>query len=115
MILSFKVPQNGKQVVLFNFNNRVLYYAVLTKSDEAEFSYPLEVVYQSHDFTFENKPGDMAVVFKNETAVYRVYEQAGKTGVITKVGGKTYHWHGDTKTQKGSLKKLAKVKLDNVY
>ncbi len=115
VILSFKVPQNGKQVVLFNFNDRMLYYAVLKSKDEVEFSYPVEAVYQSHDFTFENKPGDMAVVFKNETAVYRVYEQAGKTGVITKVGGKTYHWQGDTKTQKGSLKKLTKVKLDNVY
>jgi hypothetical protein len=115
VILSFKVPQNGKQVVLFNLNDRMLYYAVLKKEDEVEFSYPLEAVYKSHDFTFENKPGDMAVIFKNETAVYRVYEQVGKTGIITKVGGKTYHWQGDTKTQKGSLKKLTKVKLDNVY
>jgi hypothetical protein len=115
IILSFNVPQNGKQVVLFSLNDRILYYAVVKKGDEVEFSYPLQTLYQSRDFTFENKPGAMAVVFKNEAATYRVYEQAGKTGVITKVGGKTYHWQGDTKTQQGSLKKLTKVKLVNVY
>ncbi|MCH5715348.1 XAC2610-related protein [Niabella hibiscisoli] len=115
VILSFKVPQNGKQVVLFNLNDRMLYYAVLKKNEEVEFSYPLDAVYQSHDFTFENGAGHLAVNFTNESAVYRVYEEAGKVGIITKINSKTYHWQGDTKTQKGSLKKLTKVKLDNVY
>ncbi|MGN7784606.1 XAC2610-related protein [Niabella sp. 22666] len=115
VVLHFKVPHNARQVVLFSLTDHMLHYAVLKNKDEIEFSYPLEAGEQNPDFTFEIKPGNMAVVFKNKTATYRVYEQAGKTGVITKAGGKTYHWQGDTKTQKGSLKKLTKVKLDNVY
>lgn len=115
VILSFKVPANDKQIILYNINDRMLYYALVKKDSSVEFSYPIEAVYQSHDFTFDSTSSDLTVTFKNKNSTYNVYEQSNKIGIIINVDGKIYDWPGDLNTKKGSLDRLRKVKLDNVY
>lgn len=115
VILSFTVPRNKKKIILFNINDRMLYYALLDKDENVEFSYPLESVYQSHDFTFSPLTNNKSVTFRNKNAVYKVYEQKDKVGIVISVDGKTYDWTGNVTTKKGSLVRLQKVHLDNVY
>lgn len=114
-ILAFKVPQNGKTIILYNINDRMLYYAILRKNEEVEFSFPLEAEYQSRDFVFDKTPGKLNVNFKNGDARYQVYEQGHNIGIIININGQTYQWKGDPKSKMGSLQTLNKVKLDNVY
>jgi hypothetical protein len=115
VILSFNIPKNGKQVILFNINDRMLYYALVQKDSTVEFSYPIEAEYQSHDFKLENTTSNIAVSFKNKNAAYKVYEKVNEVGITIIADGKTYNWTGDLATKKGSLDKLKKLKLDNVY
>ena len=115
VILSFKVPTNGKQIILYNINDRMLYYAVVKKDSSVEFSYPIEAVYQSRDFTFDTAAGNLAVTFKNKDAIYKVYERHNEVGIAITVDSKEYNWLGDTSTKKGSLDRLRRVKIDNVY
>ena len=115
VVLSFYVPEKEKQVVLFNVNDRLLYYALVRKDSTVEFSYPIEAVYQSPDFQFDSAARVMTVVFKNKGATYRIYERQKELGITVTVDGKTFNWPGDTGTKKGSLKRLGELKLDNVY
>jgi len=115
VILSFNIPKNGKQVMLLNINNRMLYYALVQKDSTVEFSYPLEAVDQSQDFKLENTANNKAVSFKNKKATYTVYEKANEVGISIIADGKTYNWTGDPATKKGSLERLQKLKLENVY
>ncbi len=114
VILSFTVPEKQKQAVLFNLNDRMLYYALLRKDSTVEFCYPIEAVYQSPDFTFKKNPGNCSVTFKNENATYIIYDNPLTLGIDVLINGKLYKWIGDPKTKQGNLTDLTKVKLDNV-
>lgn len=115
VILSFKIPKNNKQIILYNINDRMLYYALIQKDSTVEFSYPIEAVYQSRDFRFDSTSNNMAVTFKNKNANYNIYERRNEIGITINTNGKTYNWVGDLNTKNGSLSNLRKVKLDNVY
>lgn len=115
VILSFKIPKNDKQIILYNINDRMLYYALLQKDSTIEFSYPIEAAYQRPDFKFISTANNFTVTFKNKNAVYNVYEHLHEIGITINANGKTYNWTGDLKTKKGSLHRLQKLKLDNVY
>lgn len=114
VVLSFQVPKNGKQVMLYNLNDRMLYYALLRKDSTVEFSYPLEAVYQNPDFRFDNSAGNMSVSFKNKDASYKVYEKGNEIGITISVNRQVYHWVGLPASKEGSLDKLGTLKLDNV-
>lgn len=115
VILSFNIPRNNKQVILYNINDRMLYYALVRKDSTVEFSYPIEAVYNSPDFQFDSTANKLSVTFRNKTATYNVYEQQNEIGITIKQEGKTSNWVGDIDTRKGSLDRLRKVKLDNVH
>lgn len=115
VILSFKIPENDKQIILYNINDRMLYYALVQKDSTVEFSYPIEAVYQSPDFQFDNTLNNFGVTFINKSTIYKVYERLNEIGITINADGKTYNWIGDLNTKKGSLGILQKVKLDNVY
>jgi len=115
VILSFKIPQNDKEIILYNINDRTLNYALVKKDSTVEFSYPIETVYQNPDFEFDSTTNNLAVTFKNKTAHYQVYDRPNEIGITINSDGKTYNWVGDLNTKKGSLDRLRTVKLDNVY
>jgi hypothetical protein len=115
VILSFKIQKNNKQIILYNINDRMLYYALVQKDSTVEFSYPVEAVYQNPDFQFDSTANNLSVIFENKNAAYKVYERQNEIGITINVAGKTYNWIGDLHTKKGSLNRLRKVKLDNVY
>ncbi|MDP3567224.1 hypothetical protein [Sediminibacterium sp.] len=76
VILSFKVSKNGKQIIFYNINNRMLYYALIQKDSTVELSYPIKEIYQSLDFQFGSTTTNLAVNFKNKNATYMFYEQS---------------------------------------
>lgn len=115
VILSFKILKNNKQVILYNINDRMLYYALVRKDSTVELSYPMEAVYQSPDFQFDSTANKLSVTFKNRNATYKVYEQQDEIGITINADGKTSNWLGDIDTKKGSLDRLRKLKLDNVH
>jgi hypothetical protein len=115
VILSFKIPKSNKQIILYNINDRMLYYALVKKDSTVQFSYPMEAVYQNPDFQFDSTANNLGVTFKNKTAAYKVYERPNEIGITITTDGKTYNWIGDFNTKRGSLDRLRKVKLDNVY
>jgi hypothetical protein len=115
VILSFSIPKNSKQIILYNINDRMLYYALVRKDSTVEFSYPIEAVYQNPDFQYDNTANKLSVTFKNKNATYKVYEQQNELGITINAEGKTSNWVGDINTKKGSLDRLRKVKLDNIY
>ncbi|MCL2650132.1 MAG: hypothetical protein FWD60_03775 [Candidatus Azobacteroides sp.] len=111
-ILRFHVDKNGKDIILFNINDRTLNYVVIDKRGLVEFSYPLETVYQNPDFIFDSKKS--AITFKNKNVVYKVYNESGKVGIEINIDGKIYNWIGNNQTKQGTLNDLLKTKLDNV-
>jgi len=115
VILSFKILKNDKQIILYNINDRMLYYVLVQKDSNVEFSYPIEAVYQSPDFLFDSTANNFGVTFKNENATYKVYERPNDIGITINADTKAYNWIGDLNTKKGSLDRLRKIKLDNVY
>lgn len=111
-VLSFQLLKSKKEVILFNHNDRTLNYVLLTPKETVEFSFPLETVYQNPDFKI-NKPENL-LTFKNENAIYKIYQTETKVGIKVNVNGEIYDLKGDYNTVKGSLKDITKVKLDNV-
>lgn len=115
VILSFQVPKKDKKIILFNLNDRMLYYVLVRKDNTVEFSYPIDADYQSTDFQFDNTANSLGVTFKNKSTTYKVYEQLSQIGITINTDGKTYNWIGDLNSKRGSLDRLRKVKLENVY
>ena len=93
----------------------MLYYALVQKDSTVQFTYPIEAIYLSHDFQFDSSENNLSVVFENKNAAYKVYERPNEIGITINADSKTYNWIGDLNTKKGSLDRLRKVKLDNVY
>ena len=111
-ILRFHIDKNGKDIILFNINDRTLNYAVINKDDSVEFSYPIETIYQNPDFTFNKK--ENTIVFKNKNVTYKIYNDIDKVGIQINIDGKLYDWSGNNMTKKGTLENLLVTKLDNV-
>lgn len=70
VILSFKIPKSDKQIILYNINDRMLYYALVQKDSTVEFSYPIEAVYQSPDFQFDSTANNFGLTFKNTDGLF---------------------------------------------
>ncbi|PKH53034.1 hypothetical protein CXF68_11435 [Tenacibaculum sp. Bg11-29] len=116
-ITSFKLIKNQKQVVVFNVNNRMLYYALIKPNKTIEFSYPIKLSLEKSDFKI-NKTEDK-LTFNNNGATYKIYNthhqnKIIKIGIIVEINGKTYNLKGDVNSLTGSLKNVKKVKLYNV-
>lgn len=117
-IMSFKLLNKNKRVVLYNINDRTLNYVLIDGEDISEFFYPIKTVYKNRDFVVSNSGNEL--IFKNKDVQYKIY-QTVKTGSITGLGvlvtvkGKEYDLKGDVKTLKGDINKNAIVKLDNVF
>jgi hypothetical protein len=114
IILSFVIPANNKQVVLFTTNEEVLQYALLGKDSSVELSIPLNAEYQNKDFQFIKGSNDESLSFKNKNATYKIYEQPDAIGISININGKTYNWKGNKNKQAGSLEHLINSKFDNV-
>lgn len=111
-VLTFNVDKNGKQIALFNINDRTLNYAVTGKANEAEFWYPVNTVYQNSDFIFDSR--QHVLTFKNKNATYKIIEHDKYVAIEITVGGKVATWAGNIQTKKGTLNGLLTTKLDNV-
>lgn len=111
-VLRFHIDKNGKDIVLFNINDRTLNYAIIDKDSSVEFSYPIETVYQNPDFTYNKK--ENTIVFQNKNATYKIYNDTNKVGIQININGKLYDWSGNNLTKKGSFENLLVTKLDNV-
>ena len=115
VILSFNVPKNNKQIILFNINDRTLNYALVEKDSTVALSYPMETVYKHRDFEFDSSLNNLSITFKNKNANYKIYESPNEIGITIHIDGKTYDWIGNLGTKNGSLNRLREIKLDNVY
>lgn len=115
VVLSFKIPANGKQIILYNINNRMLYYALLDRDSTVAFSYPIKAIYRNADFKLDSSKNNIEVLFKNKNASYKVFERPNQIGISINADGKLYNWIGDVDSKRGSLSKLGNLKLDNVY
>lgn len=116
-ITSFELIKNKKQVVIFNINNRILYYTLIKPNKTLEFSYPIELGLKNTDFKI-NKTEDK-LTFSNNGVTYKVYNtryqnKIIKVGIIVDINGKTYDLKGNINSLKGSLENVKKVKLYNV-
>ncbi|WKN43569.1 XAC2610-related protein [Tunicatimonas pelagia] len=112
-ILSFKLKNKDKTVVLYNINNRMLYYVLLKNDNEVEFSLPIEAVYKQKDFVVTSN--FQSINFRNEAANYIIYEYENDIGIIVKIHGKEYNLKGNFETKEGSLSNIPIETLDNVY
>lgn len=112
-MLRFKLDNKDKTVVIYNINDRMLYYVLIKGKNEVEFSYPIEAVYKQKDFTMSHDFQSLS--FVNASANYKIYEYDDKVGVIVKVDGKSYDLKGEIGSKEGSLTKIAVPTLDNVY
>jgi hypothetical protein len=115
VILSFSIPDNNKQIILFNINDRTLNYALVKKDSSVEFSYPGKTEYKQRDFVFDSTLNNLSVTFKNTKVEYKIYETQNSVGIIINVDGKSHDWIGNLNTKTGSLSKLREIRLDNVY
>lgn len=111
-IFSFKVDKNQKKVILFYHVDQTLNYALINKNDEVEFSYPLNNEYPKQYFSFDEK--NNTITFKNEDAVYTIYDNQNGIGITITTDGKTYNWTGNNTTKKGKLTDITTIPLDNI-
>jgi hypothetical protein len=113
VLLSFRIPENGKKAVLYSVE-QTLYYALIRKDSTVEFFFPVEIGSKKFDFELDSSADKVFVKFVNNLAIYTIYEQNRKVGIEVNINGKTYYLLGDDKTTIGSLKKLFTTPLDNV-
>lgn len=111
-VFRFHVDRTDKSIILYNINNRELYYAATDSADNVELLYPAEAVYQSPDFTYDRQHNILR--FRNKDASYAIYDKTDSPGIDITVKGKTYHWKGNRKSRQGSLGQLMQTKFDNV-
>ncbi len=111
-VLTFHIDKNGKEIVLFNINDRTLNYAVINKNNTAEFSYPIETVYQAPDLIFDSKQN--VLTFKNKNTTYKIIDRGNNVGIEINIDGKIYKWAGNIQTKKGTVSDLLITRLDNV-
>ena len=109
-VLSFKTTE--KEIVLFNINGKMLYYALLNKNKNVAFSFPIEAIYQSPDFEYDKTLNTLT--FNHKKTRYKIYQTANKIGIEIHTANKTYNWIGNQKSQQGDLKNLLAMLLDNV-
>lgn len=116
-LMSFKLAQNGKRLVLFVAHESNLHYALLKPGGQVEFSFPIDSRPGKADFEL-NQEADK-LTFRNGNAVYQVYEskkqgRASKAGVLVRVNGKEYDLQGDLGSIRGSLRDIQNAGLENV-
>lgn len=135
---SFKINENGKQVLLIILNE-TLYYILQKKNGDIEFYYPGFVVFENstddtwedveiypesnssnnQPFTLQTSASAKSLTFSNSSATYKIYETNDErglayVGIEVYTGGKKYNIAGNAATLKGSLSKLKRMNLENV-
>ncbi|WP_139923618.1 hypothetical protein [Hymenobacter sp. DG01] len=115
VVCSFQVVGNGKQAVLFTTDNGLmLYYALLRKDGQLEFTYP-EFGAETDKFTIQVASGITKLRFANKSAQYTVQQAAsGALSIQVKVGGRVVELREQLGTRKGSLQPLLKLKPENL-
>ena len=108
----FHVDKVNKDVILYNLDDCLLYYAVLDAKKSVEFYYPADRLQEDSKFKYDKKNGKLT--FSNKDAKYSIYDKSGTVGIDITYKGKTYQWKGNPKSQHGSMVKLLKTKLGNV-
>ncbi|MEL6252986.1 MAG: hypothetical protein AAFR87_13310 [Bacteroidota bacterium] len=121
IILSFKLKKNGKEVLVYSYNNAVLGYALEKPNKELEFNFPAEKDKWSGDkhFNFTDFKDEATLNFSNANAKYEIYQKGPdsnfeKIGIKVWVNAKEYHLEGDPESAKGSLFQLNNNLQDNV-
>lgn len=118
IILSFDLINNDKKVLLFTYIDNSLNYVLIIPDTEVEFSFPLEMEYTDRDFIMNRTKNRLT--FRNQNAVYQIYEQKNRYSTIDKIGikvsvnGKNYYLKGDVNSIKGTLDNINKIRLNNV-
>jgi hypothetical protein len=117
-VMSFSLLKNGKQVVLYNINDRTLNYVLIADDDRSEFFYPIETEYKNRDFVVNTSGNEL--IFENANARYKIYQKVNGSkitdvGIEVTVNGKRHQLKGDVQSLKGRIDKDKILKLDNVY
>ncbi|RPD45207.1 hypothetical protein DNI29_17600 [Hymenobacter sediminis] len=115
VVCSFQVAGNGKQAVLFTTDNDLsLYYALLRKDGQLEFTYP-EFGAEADKFTIQVASGITKLRFVNQSAQYTMQQTSGGAlSIQVKVGGRVVELREQPGTRKGSLQPLLKMKPENL-
>lgn len=115
VIMSFQLENKNKRAILYNINDRMLYYVFVRDDEDVEFNFPIEANYKSQDFVINKSRSE--IVFKNKDTEYKIYQviignKMEEVGVKVKVNGKEFKLKGDLMTLYGNLGRVPL--LDNV-
>ena len=121
IMLCFKLKKNGKEVLVYSYNDAVLAYALEKPNKELEFNFPAEKDKWNGEkhFSFSDFKDEAFLSFSNASAKYEIYHTGPdnkfeKIGIKVWVNGKEYHLEGDPASAKGSLFQLIDKRQDNV-
>lgn len=121
IMLSFKLKKNGKEVLVYSYNDAILAYALEKPNNELEFNFPNEKDKWNGEkhFSFSDFKDEASLSFSNASAKYEIYHTGPdnkfeKIGIKVWVSGKEYHLEGDPASAKGSLFQLIDKRQDNV-
>lgn len=114
VVLSFMIPESGKNVILFNCNDRTLNCAILQADKTVEFSFPVETIYKNPDFSYDTSANNQSLTFSSGKTTYTIYDNLTELKMRVCVDGTCSDILADGSTKIGTLQKLLDVKLDNV-
>lgn len=111
-ILSFKLIDSKKNVLLYSIDNHRLYF-ILTKDDRIiEFYYPNDEVSKEQDFQISKSANELS--FISNGAKYTVFQDSNSTkvesiGLIINRNGENFEYKGDANSLKGNLNDIPKL------
>ncbi len=114
-IVSFKLKNSSKKVVIFSSDKLYLNYVLLKNKDEVEFNFSFFISDTNNTFNFETN----LLSFTNDQVKYEIFQEISNRK-ITKIGinvyqnGKKTVLKGVPKTIKGNLNDLQSMKLENL-
>lgn len=111
-ILSFRLENNNKEVLLFSYENS-LHYCFSDEKGHIEFAYPADTENENPVFKRTGSGGRIGLTFTNKDARYELVEtDKGPLELIVTTNKRIYRSVGKA-GQTGSLKNIP-AKLDNV-
>lgn len=115
IILTFKIAQKDKRVIVYATTDGSLHYAFTNKENVVELAYP-EANATTTDTTattdFEYKNGQLS--FHHVNADYIIFDGDGMLEVKGTLNGQDYLFTGDPKSKKGALNDIEKFHFKNV-
>jgi hypothetical protein len=113
VVLSFKIEQENKELILFE---SPLYESLgmvsLDMDKNMDFIGGSDLVFETPEFVFDSKKNVLSCTIAQKS--YKIFDSRNKLSIEIQDGNKKYDFQGEVQTKKGALSDLLNTKFKNV-